>query len=164
MRPLVILFLLLICFKTSKAQNSINQTIERYNSGSIPYISIDELKLKLEDKDSLVLLDTRSFEEYTVSHLKNAVWVGFKKFEDHKLNNIKRGSKIIVYCSVGVRSEKVGEKIKALGYYNIKNLYGGIFLWVNKGYPIYKNGSPTEEIHTYNNRWEKYVNNGIKVN
>ena len=40
---------------------------------------------------------------------------------------------IIVYCSIGVRSEDIGEKLKELGYTKILNLYGGIFDWKNKG-------------------------------
>lgn len=146
------------------AQHSIDKAIKKYNSGSIPYIYVDELKLKLENTDKLVLLDTRSFEEFEVSRLKGAVWVGYKTFDKTKLKGIDRNSEIIVYCSVGVRSEKIGERLKALGFKNIKNLYGGVFLWVNKGYPVYKNEHLTEEIHSFNNRWEKYINNGIKVN
>jgi len=146
------------------AQNSINDAIKKYNSGSIPYIHVEELKLQLQHNNGLILLDTRSFEEYEVSYLKNALWIGYKNFNIDKVKNIDKNAKIVVYCSVGVRSEKIGEKLKALGFTNIKNLYGGIFSWINKGYPIYKNGKRTEKIHTYNKRWEKYITTGKKVN
>jgi len=146
------------------AQNSINDAIKKYNSGSIPYIHADELKTQLEKNDSLILFDTRSFKEYQVSYLKNAVWIGYKKFNEDNVKNIDKNAEIIVYCSVGVRSEKIGEELKALGFANIKNLYGGIFSWINKGYPVYKDGKQTEKIHTYNKRWEKYITTGKKVN
>lgn len=163
-----ILYFTLIVFCTSAfgvfAQNSIDNAIKKYNSGSIPYIYVDELKSKLESNDSLVLLDTRSFEEYEVSFLKNAIWIGYKEFDKDNVKSIDKNAEIIVYCSVGVRSEKIGEELKSLGFENIKNLYGGIFLWVNKGYPVYINGAQTEKIHSYNKRWEKYITAGKKVN
>ncbi len=159
-----ILLLLFVFAETSTAQNSIDEALQKYNSGSISYISVEQLKAKVVNDENFVLFDTRSKEEYEVSHLKNAIWIGYKKFDRNRVQNIDKDSRIIVYCSVGVRSEKIGEQLKSMGFRNIKNLYGGIFLWVNKGYPVYLEGNQTEEIHTYNKRWEKYITAGKKVN
>jgi predicted sulfurtransferase len=66
---------------------------------------------------------------------------------------------------VGVRSEKIGEKLIAAGYKNVLNLYGGIFEWVNQNHPVYKqNGVQTAEIHTYDNNWERWAERGTRVN
>jgi rhodanese-related sulfurtransferase len=146
------------------AQKNIDETLERYNSGSIAYIKIDELKSKLDNNEELILLDTRSKEEYEVSHFKNALWIGYKSFNAEKVNNFDRSTEIILYCSVGVRSEKIGEELKDLGFENIRNLYGGIFLWVNNGFPVYVDGKETDNIHTYNKRWEQFIERGKKVN
>lgn len=168
MRKLIfskLFFLLILTVSLNvSAQESIEDAIQKYNSGSISYISVEELKAKLFDGENLLLLDTRSKEEYEVSHLKNAIWIGYKKFDKDKVKNIDKDSKIIVYCSVGVRSEKIGEKLKALEFDNIQNLYGGIFEWINSGYPIYKNEKLTTKIHTFNKRWEQYIKQGEKVN
>jgi rhodanese-related sulfurtransferase len=159
-----IFYLLLVFAKTSTAQNTIEKTLERYNSGSVSYINADKLKLRLENNDSLILLDTRSLEEYNISHLKNAIWVGYKTFEESKVNNIDKDAEVIVYCSVGVRSEKIGEELQSLGYKKVYNLYGGIFLWVNKGFPIYRKEHLTNKIHSYNKKWAEYITNGIIIN
>lgn len=145
------------------SQNSIDETLEKYNSGSIPYIYVDELESKLENNEDLILLDSRSYEEYKVSHLKDANWIGYKDFELSKVKNVCKNTEIIIYCSVGVRSEKIGENLKTLGYMNIKNLYGGIFLWYNKGLPIYKDGEQTEKIHAYNRKWSRFIDKGKVV-
>lgn len=145
-------------------QNTIDEAIEKYNSGTIPYILVEELQSELAENEKIVLLDTRSREEYEVSHLKNAKWIGYKKFDEQNLQDIDNNAEIVVYCSVGVRSEKIGEELKDLGFKNIRNLYGGIFLWTNKGHPIYKDGKQTDEIHTYNKRWESYITKGKKIN
>jgi len=66
---------------------------------------------------------------------------------------------------LGIRSEKIGKKLKKLGFTHIKNLYGGIFEWKNEHYPIVDmEGHETDSIHTFTKRWANYLTNGIKVN
>ena len=95
---------------------------------TVPLIKSDALKPKLED---VVLLDTRAKEEFEVSHIKGARFVDYDDFEVEKVKDIPIDQEIIVYCSVGYRSERVGEKLQKAGYSNVKNLYGGIF-WVEE--------------------------------
>lgn len=127
---------------------------------TVPLMSVDSLKhLK-----NVYLLDTREKEEFEVSHLKNARNVGYIWFDMRKVYDIPKDATIVVYCSVGYRSEKIGEKLLKNGYHNVYNLYGSIFEWVNEGNPIYKtNGVQTTEIHTYNKNWSKWVLKGTKV-
>lgn len=139
------------------SQNSIYEAIKTYNTGSIEYIRTNELKQKLEKGESLYLLDTRAKQEYEISHFKDAIWVGYKSFEESKVKNLDRNTLVVVYCSIGVRSEQIGEKLKELGFTNIKNLYGGIFDWSNKGYPIYQNKEETDTVHGFNKFWSKFL-------
>lgn len=160
----LILFLILNSTLSAFAQKTIDGTLQKYNTGSIPYIQIDELRSKLASNNTLILLDTRSKEEYEVSHLKNAIWIGYKKFNNSNLPQIDKDAEIVLYCSVGVRSERIGEELRTLGFKNLANLYGGIFLWVNQQNPIYKDGKQTNEIHTYNKKWESFITYGKKIN
>ncbi len=105
-------------------------------------------------------------EEFDVSHLTDAVWVGDKEFDSTKvLKDIPdKGKPIIVYCSIGVRSEDIGEKLLDLGYTNVQNLYGGIFQWKNKDRVIYNpKEQPTDSVHAFSKYWGKLLSNGIKV-
>ena len=58
----------------AKAQ-SIDSLLKKYNKHSVPYISVQELAMNYED---YIVLDTRKKEEFEVSHLPNAIWVGEK--------------------------------------------------------------------------------------
>jgi 3-mercaptopyruvate sulfurtransferase SseA len=72
---------------------------------------------------------------------------------------------IVLYCSVGMRSEKIGKKLLEAGYKNVYNLYGSLFEWVNQGKPVYKkNGVQTSEIHTYSESWSRWLSRGTIVN
>ena len=143
-------------------QNNIERALKKLNKESIPYIYVDNLPMP----DSIVYLDTREKEEYDVSHLKDAIWVGYSDFNEEKVVQQipDKSQPIIVYCSIGVRSENIGEKLKQLGYSKILNLYGGIFEWKNQGNVVYRNNNVvTDSVHAFNKHWGKLLNKGVKV-
>lgn len=155
-----ILFLCLAVPTT--AQKKLDKTLKKFNKESVPYIQVEEVE-RLED---LLLLDARKRDEFEVSHLKNAIWVGHKKFDlDSVVSKIEnKNSTIVVYCSIGVRSENIGEKLIKAGYTDVTNLYGGIFEWKNKGYPVFDNTDrETEKVHAFNKHWGKLLTKGEKV-
>lgn len=69
-----------------------------------------------------------------------------------------------MYCSLGIRSEHIAEKLKKRGYTSVYNLYGGIFEWKNKDYKVYdSNEKETDNIHAYSKAWSKWLKKGNKV-
>lgn len=116
--------------------------------------------VKLKD---VVYVDAREKEEFNVSHIKDAVWVGHKDFDTTRLEGISKDKKIVVYCSVGKRSEDITRKINEAGYKNVANLYGGIFEWVNQGNDVYNDTGKTKKIHGYSKTWGVWVRKGEKV-
>lgn len=144
------------------AQSSIPEALVQYNAETVPYITTEELA----KSGTKFILDARKQEEYDVSHLKDAQWVGFDEFEITKvLESIKdKNAPIVVYCSIGVRSEDIGEKLLAAGYSQVHNLYGGIFEWKNRGNPVYDNNQKeTNKVHPYNSIWGRLLTNGEKA-
>ncbi len=128
-----------------------------------PLISVADL-IKM-DKQNMYILDTREEEEYDVSHLKNARHVGYIWFDMRTIYDIPMDANVVLYCTVGSRSEKIAGKLLAAGYKNVYNLYGGIFEWINERNPVYKrNGVQTSEIHTYDKALSRWVDRGSKVN
>jgi len=118
----------------------------------------------MDSGQRVILLDTRSPEEYTVSHIPGASLIDYDKFKSADVQKLDRSAEIIVYCSVGYRSERIGEKLQEMGFTNVKNLYGGIFQWANEGQTLLnKNSLPTDSVHTYNKRWSEWLKRGIKV-
>ncbi len=147
---------------SAHAQSSIDQALDWYNRESVPYISVTEM----QNFQNQVILDAREWEEYQVSHIKDAVWVGYNEFNlAEVVKNIPdKNLNIVVYCSIGVRSENIGEELLESGYINTKNLYGGIFEWTNQGYPVYNmEGEKTKKVHAYGKLWGKYLTKAEKV-
>lgn len=131
--------------------------------GSVPLIYADSLVAVMDTKD-WVVLDARELEEYEVSHLSNALFVGYENFSPKKLGEWPKASNIVVYCSVGYRSERVGEQLIEAGFEKVYHLRGGIFEWINTGNPVVdESGNRVKNIHPYNESWGKWVNDYNKV-
>jgi rhodanese-related sulfurtransferase len=122
---------------------------------SVPVISVDELNDK---KQKLRIFDARERAEYDVSHIPGAVFVGYQQFNQKIFDALPKDTPIVLYCSIGYRSEKIGEKLLKQGFTKVYNLYGSIFEWVNKGYPVVNpQGTTIAKVHTYNKDWSRWV-------
>jgi len=130
-----------------------------YNN-STPTITCNEL---YNNYYAYTIIDTRSIEEYNTSHLKDAFFLNYDDFSSQDLSKINTDKPIVFYCSVGWRSQKVTEFFIAEGIGNVKNLYGGIFDWVNKKLPLYNETTQTDSVHVYSKKWGYWLKNGHKV-
>lgn len=145
-------------------QEKLDKLLKTWNTRNVPYMSVETLSLPNSDA---ILLDARELEEFKVSHLKNSLFVSYNNFDLKKtLSKLPKdkNTKIVVYCSLGIRSETVAYKLIQAGYTNVYNLYGGIFEWKNKGFQIVDTlGNPTEKIHAFSKSWGKWLKKGEKV-
>lgn len=153
MKSLILISALILTILPTGA-NPLDTAVDRVIDRTIPLISTDRLAAEMKMAEPPILLDTRALEEFAVSHLPGAVRVGFGDFDSSKLPAAGKNSRIVLYCSIGFRSEKIGEKLMAAGYTNVRNLYGGIFAWANDGRNLVKaSGKRTETVHGYNRKW-----------
>ncbi len=161
----VIIFLVLIVSNVAIGQTEeFKQMLADEYKNTVPVIHPLDLYSRILEGEELHLLDTRKTAEYEVSSLKGAIRVGFIGFSSKKIKHIKKKETIIVYCTVGVRSETVGEELIKNGYSDVFNLYGGIVNWVNQGYPVYSlSGKPTTKVHVYSKPWGKWLTKGTPV-
>ncbi|WP_366941655.1 rhodanese-like domain-containing protein [uncultured Maribacter sp.] len=145
-----------------QSQSKLDKILKNYNKESVPYIQV----ANLIPNDSIVLLDSREAAEFNVSHIKNAIWVGYDTFNKDSISKkiTNKNTPIVVYCSIGVRSENIGETLLKMGFTNVKNLYGGIFEWKNQDQPVYNlDQEKTEKVHAYNKHWGKLLKKGEKI-
>ncbi len=160
------LFLLTIAFLTTltcfSQSAEYKKMLDQYYDG-FPTISIEEALKHLEKKDA-IFLDIREIEEYNVSHIEGAKRMNPNNLSFSTLKNIRENQLIIVYCSVGARSQSFGKMLKKHGFENVFNLYGGLFYWANMHYPMVNNqNEKTDQIHGFSPEWGKWVTEGTVV-
>jgi rhodanese-related sulfurtransferase len=149
------------CGQKKVQSGTYNIMLKTLLKNDVPIISAKEAHQK---KDDFAFLDSREKPEFEVSHIKNAVWVGYDDFNINRLKGISKNQKIVVYCSVGARSEKITEKLMNAGYTNIQNMYGGVFEWINDDFPVYDmQGKQTTKVHAYSKAWGIWLKKGDKV-
>lgn len=142
----------------NEAYNEMLKTLLSHTVNEIQVTEIDENNV------SIIYLDAREKKEYEVSHIKNAIWIGYDDFKMKRIREIAKDKKIVIYCSVGYRSEKVAEKLVKAGYKDVSNLYGSIFEWVNQGRPVYdKDEKLTKNVHAYDHSWGVWLTKGEKI-
>lgn len=118
-----------------------------------PQMSTAALEGLLRSEDPVVLLDVRRPEEFAVSHLAGARRVDPddpspqlppEAYED--------GTTVVAYCSVGWRSSRLVESLRADGV-DAHNLEGSAFQWVAEGRPLVRNGHTVHVVHPYGRAW-----------
>lgn len=140
-----------------------NQMLDALYSKTVPFLHPNK-EHQVKDLRPYVILDTRSAEEYAISSLPNARWGGYPEINSAAINDLSRDQAILVYCSVGYRSERIGEKLMEMGFTNVHNLYGGIFEWVNEGYEVVNSKQIfVDSVHGYAPSWGKWIDADIKI-
>jgi rhodanese-related sulfurtransferase len=130
-------------------------------SAKTPDINIKEAAA---NKNNYTFLDAREAKEYNVSHIPDARFVGSEQFELLAISDLPKNKPLIVYCSIGKRSEKITKELLKEGFSNVRNLYGGIFEWVNEGNGVVDNeNKPTSKVHTYGRFLGRFLEKGEKV-
>lgn len=140
--------------------SSFDEMLTALYKKSVPLIRPKAIK----NLQEYVVLDARSEKEYAVSCLPNTQFIGYESPKLELLDSITKDQAILVYCSVGYRSERIGEQLQAMGFTKVYNLYGGIFEWVNTKHTVIKpNQEPTQQVHGYSESWGKWIDQSIPV-
>jgi len=150
---------LLLLSLSACAQNSdIDLEVKRLYKRTVPVMRPEQVQR------SHIVLDARERSEYDVSHIRGARWVGHEDFNIKRVSRIAKADTVIIYCSIGYRSERIGEKLLKAGYTNVFNLYGGIFHWKNTDRAVVDpQNDTTERVHCYDENWSRFLLKGEKV-
>ncbi|MEN9640380.1 MAG: hypothetical protein RLZZ262_2249 [Bacteroidota bacterium] len=114
------------------------------------------------DEDA-ILVDVRSEDEFNVSHLAGALHCPWRGGELVGHEHLPTDRTIVLYCSVGKRSERAAEFLLDVGYTKVYNLYGGLFQSFNASQAIDQNQQVMQRIHGYSARWGKWITRGEVV-
>ena len=91
-------------------------------------ISPQALKQKLDENESVLLLDVREQVEYDIVHLEGARLIPLNTLPQH-IDSLPSDQEIVVYCHHGQRSLYATAYLHQNGFHDVKNLAGGIDQW-----------------------------------
>jgi rhodanese-related sulfurtransferase len=88
---------------------------------------------------SLVILDVRTAQEFSLNHLEGSINLDFKSPSFSELiYGLDKKKAYLVYCRTGVRSSRAMLLMSYLGFRELYNLAGGISRWHGDGFEIIK--------------------------
>ena len=105
-------------------------------SAKIPTITAQELHQRLQNKESLILVDVRSPDEYEQDgHIRGSRLLPLPVLLQRS-NELTKDSPIICICRSGNRSHVACGQLAAQGFTNVTNLVGGILSWRRSRLPV----------------------------
>lgn len=103
----------------------------------VPSITCEDVRKRLENPASVVLLDVREEDEYEDGVLPGSVLLPRGLVEKHVHEHVLDPTMtIVVCCSTGNRSALVADVLYQMGFADVRNLTGGIERWKHLNYPI----------------------------
>lgn len=95
------------------------------NQSSFNTITGPEAMVKLEEDETIIVLDVRTEEEHQENHFANSVLIPLDELEDKVATEIPdKEARIFIYCRSGRRSEEAAEILVKMGYKEVYNVIG----------------------------------------
>tara|TARA_X000000950_G_scaffold289097_1_gene409755 strand:- start:6355 stop:7284 length:930 start_codon:yes stop_codon:yes gene_type:complete len=111
---------------------------------------------KIINRKNIKLIDIRNKYEFNIGHFKNAINPKTKSFRDFpkKISKlgIKKDDDIVMYCTGGIRCEKISAFLKTEGYSSVAQLKGGILNFLEHSKDSKDNDSWIGECFVFDNR------------
>ena len=108
-------------------------------------ISPQDLKNLLDNKEDVLVLDTRNEYETRVGKFENAIDLNLDTFRDfpeaiESLPEEYKDKQIVMYCTGGIRCEKASAVMLKAGFSDVKQLEGGVLDYFKETGGKYWNG------------------------
>ncbi len=94
---------------------------------TIPDISVQDLKAKLDRKEKFVLLDVREPHEYEIAKIPGSTLIPLGQLPE-RFGELDKNAPLIVHCKMGGRSAKAVQFLREKGF-DAVNVAGGINAW-----------------------------------
>jgi len=118
-------------------------------------VSIEEFKNVLDNEsvEDYAVIDMRNNYEFKLGHFKNAIPAGTKNFSETEqyIEDYKReygDKKLFMYCTGGIRCEKIGAMLEDAGLENVFQLDGGVIKYIN----TFDDGNWLGNLYTFDER------------
>ena len=100
----------------------------------VKVVNAEDFEKQLKTTKSELLIDVRTPQEFTKSHLKNAINIDFRSPDfREKIEKLDKTQPVFVYCAAGRRSNAAAVLFLEAGFRIVFDLEGGLNAWVKTG-------------------------------
>lgn len=123
-----------------------------------PYIEPEELLELYENNEDFTIIDARNEYEARIGKFKDAKYFDIESFRElpEKMKELEtlKEKPVVLYCTGGVRCEKLSAHFIEEGFKDVKHLHGGIHMYSEKAGGKYFDG----EMYVFDKRVSTKVN------
>ena len=102
------------------------------DSATYEQISGAEAKALMDSESGYIIIDARTQEEYDEGHIPGAILIPEYEIADRAEKELPdKKQLILVYCRSGRRSKIAADELVKLGYTNVKEFGGNLFIGRN---------------------------------
>jgi len=93
--------------------------------------TVEELKNRLDRRESVFILDVRNPEEYQICRIPGSTLIPLPQLPQ-RFGELDKDREMVVHCKSGMRSAKAIQFLRQQGFTRLQNLKGGILAWADK--------------------------------
>lgn len=86
-------------------------------------------------EEDAILIDVRGFDEFTAEHADGAICIPLADLE-RRAGEIPSGRPVVCICGTGGRSAMAVERLRALGFPDVRDAVGGTSAWAAASLPV----------------------------
>ncbi|WP_413203640.1 rhodanese-like domain-containing protein [Rhodospirillum sp. A1_3_36] len=108
----------------------------------VPFVSLDDLKAKMDGKEDCLVIDVRGEGEYAGGHPRGAMNLPVGELKT-RLNEISdddlaalKATPVYLICATNSRAASAARTLKGKGFTALSVVDGGVGKWQRKGYPM----------------------------
>ena len=93
-------------------------------------VTVEELKLFIDNNAGVFLLDVREPQEHQICSIPGSVLIPLGELPN-RISELGGHKDVVVHCKSGVRSAKAVKILSDAGFTKVRNLSGGILRWID---------------------------------
>ncbi|MEI6323358.1 MAG: molybdopterin-synthase adenylyltransferase MoeB [bacterium] len=97
----------------------------------VPEITVEELHVKLQSDEKIVLIDVREQFEWDIAHIPGAKLIPLGDLHS-RMSELDSADTIYLQCKSGVRSANALRELQKAGFSKLFNVQGGILAWADR--------------------------------
>ncbi len=98
---------------------------------SLPTITVQDLKRRLDENEDFVLLDVREQFEYDICSIPGSKLIPLGELPS-RMSELDSADEIVLHCKMGGRSAKALRLLQEAGFAKLTNVEGGIEAWAKE--------------------------------
>ncbi|MGL6338296.1 MAG: rhodanese-like domain-containing protein [Waterburya sp.] len=95
-----------------------------------------DLKVALEAKENVIVIDARSPQAYEKEHIPGSINIPHRQMSQQSTTHLDRSALVVIYCDgIGCNASTKGALAMTKLGFRVKELMGGLDWWKRDGHP-----------------------------